>query len=672
MNCCFQGDGGWRGVRTARVHRQERLAIVKGLDLTLLVDIEDSCARGLSVSGPHGYLGAAKTSRYCYATRLPMSKLSIVLAVLIVLLFQAVHLDAKAEEDVLDVRAQPFAAKCDSATDDYRAFQAAIDAACSNEQALYISAGRGNKDSCMHSKPLVAHCGIHMFGRVALSHIGSSSLRPLNYAGPDLLVENPDVAPLATGPPLVGAGKSYKVEPNNAIAINLRQTATAELDGLTAVTAEGAFELVRGASNVTLVASSGGLSALSELLPQKNTDDLAIYVSAGTLIGTLRVQQTLHTLHGGSVAGGLRHYVALVYDGKRIELYLDGKEADVQSASGRITQDITDDVTIGLMNQTGPEGAIFFGSDPGTLIDSVRISDVPRYSGPAMPIPALEFENDSHTIALVNFDDNTPPGFILVEQGASFKYPRQVYSVLERYKTVEDKWAPFVAGVYVHDLWFQGGLWCWRCTYGSRFDNLLFQYGDVGLVLGGNSNEDVINNLSVVKGGPAMRYGLLMEVANGSRVNGAFIDGTIFPLVIQGAARTWLSDLQISTEQFTKYGVLTIASAPSFRGLYFDEEGQTPPGFVGSLVELSNWAPGEVSGLEIDNYADALGQPVIVDGSNRGNGVTITAGSIGNSGIKPPVHISGLLSSPVILSNVLYAGPGPLTNSVKQTIVIGQ
>ena len=572
---------------------------------------------------------------------------------------------------VLHVEQAPFHAKCDGRTDDYRALQAAVDAACINQRALFVPAGGGERRVCLHSKPLVARCSLHLFGIVATSRLGVSSLRPLNFAGPDLLIESAGIAGITTGPPLVGAGASYKIDANNAVTINLRQTNTAELDGLKAFTAEGAFMLAPGRSNATIVASDGGVSANGATLPGKNTQDMTLWINDGHLIGRLRIEGAVHELGYGPVSANLMHYAALTYDGSNIALYYDGKRVASQPAAGRITQDITDDVTIGVMNQTGPEGMLVFGSDPGTLLDSIRLSDTVRYRGDAMPVPVREFTNDSHTISLVNFDDNTPAGFVVVEQGVNSNYPSRIYSVVERSKDPEGRGSPFTGGVYVHDLWFQGGLWCWECTFESRFDNLLFEYGYMGLVLAGNSNEDQINSLSVLKGGPQMRYGLLMTTANGNRVDGAQIDSSVFPLVIQSGAKSWLSDLLITPTSYSKYGVLTFSAAPSIRGLYFDEEGSAPQGFVGSLVEVSNWSPTDLSGLEIDNFATRGARPIIIDGSEQGYGLTITGGYLGDSGSLPSVTMNGTLMSPIVLNNVRRGGNGPLTNNPTQTISIG-
>ncbi len=574
--------------------------------------------------------------------------------------------------DFVNVQAGAFRARCDGRTDDYAALQKAIDAACTNRQALYVPPGSGTNHVCLHSKPLVARCGLLMFGNVANSHLGSSSLRPLDYAGPDLLIESPGISGITTGPPLVGdSGASYKIDPGNAVTINLRQTATAELDGLTAFTAEGAFRLAAGALSATIVASDGGLSKNGGALPAPNTQDMTLWVNGGRLIGRLRVQGVPHELGYGPVTANVTHYAALTYDGSAVELYYDGKKVGSQPASGPVTQDVTDDVTIGMMNQTGPEGMMVIGSDAGTLIDSVRLSNVARYRGRLMPVPIREFTRDPQTIALVNFDENTPVGFTEVEQGAYGKFPARIFSVVERTKDPKGNGVPFDAGVYVHDLWLQGGLWCWFCTFGSRFDNLMFEDAYVGLVLAGNSNEDMVNSLCVRKGGPPMRYGLLMTSANGNSVRGAQIDTSVFPLVIQSAARTWLSDLLITPQEYSRYGVLTYGAAPSFRGLYFDEEIAKPLGFVGSLVEVANWSAGEVSGLEIDNFSTPGARPIVVDGSNQGYGLTITAGYTGDSGAQPAVTINGSLSSPVILNNLRHVGAGPLSNNREETIELG-
>jgi hypothetical protein len=284
-----------------------------------------------------------------------------------------------------------------------------------------------------------------------------------------------------------------------------------------------------------------------------------------------------------------------------------------------------------------------------------------------MRVPDTEFGPDPHTIALVNFDDD-PEGLVRVEQGFDSQFPPVAYAVVERSRAADGSGVQFNGGVYVHDLSFEGGLWCWYCTFGSRFDSLLFQNGYMGLVLAGNSNEDEVSNLYVRKGGPPMRYGLLMATANGNRVTGAQIDDAVFPLVIQTAARVWLSDLMITPQAFTNYGALFFTSAPSIRGLYFDEENATPRDWVASLVESRNWAPSEISGLEVDGYDS--GPAIIID---DGYGASITAASFGGSRQTPPVYLNGNgdgLKSPVVFNNSRTEAPA-LSNVPAKTRDLG-
>ncbi|MGA7870696.1 MAG: hypothetical protein WCA22_07335 [Candidatus Binatus sp.] len=75
------------------------------------------------------------------------------------------------------------------------------------------------------------------------------------------------------------------------------------------------------------------------------------------------------------------------------------------------------------MNQIEPERMLVIGSDAGTLLDSIRLSDSVRYRGNAMRVPVREFASHSHMIALVDFDDNTPAGFVVVEQEVNTRPP---------------------------------------------------------------------------------------------------------------------------------------------------------------------------------------------------------------------------------------------------------
>ena len=94
------------------------------------------------------------------------------------------------------------------------------------------------------------------------------------------------------------------------------------------------------------------------------------------------------------------HHVAFVTDSREDRLYLDGK---LQAAQPRFAP---------IQNGSGTAqvGAIYRGGAPGIrgfvgVLDSVRISNVARYNGPAFTPPTGDLSSDTNTVLLFNFND---------------------------------------------------------------------------------------------------------------------------------------------------------------------------------------------------------------------------------------------------------------------------
>jgi hypothetical protein len=100
------------------------------------------------------------------------------------------------------------------------------------------------------------------------------------------------------------------------------------------------------------------------------------------------------------------HHVAYVYDGAQERLYLDGRLVAARSATGSIA------------NADGSAfvGAIFRdgGISPGLVgyLDTLRISNVARYSGSRFTPPRGDLSNDSSTLLLYNFTDAAGSGTV--------------------------------------------------------------------------------------------------------------------------------------------------------------------------------------------------------------------------------------------------------------------
>jgi len=108
---------------------------------------------------------------------------------------------------------------------------------------------------------------------------------------------------------------------------------------------------------------------------------------------------------------------------KQHALYYDGNRIASQAGAGTTTQDITDDVT---NRRDEPDRTGTHVGDRirrGYVARFDRLSDSVRYRGNAMRVPVREFASHSHMIALVDFDDNTPAGFVVVEQEVNTRPP---------------------------------------------------------------------------------------------------------------------------------------------------------------------------------------------------------------------------------------------------------
>jgi hypothetical protein len=96
------------------------------------------------------------------------------------------------------------------------------------------------------------------------------------------------------------------------------------------------------------------------------------------------------------------HHVAYVYDGLEERLYLDGTQIGLpRQATG----------TIANSDGLAFVGAIFRDGSisPGMVgyLDTLRISDVARYSGSSFTSPQGDLSGDSHTLLLYNFNESS-------------------------------------------------------------------------------------------------------------------------------------------------------------------------------------------------------------------------------------------------------------------------
>ena len=100
---------------------------------------------------------------------------------------------------------------------------------------------------------------------------------------------------------------------------------------------------------------------------------------------------------------GRLYHVALSWDGTTARLFVNGIQEGAQAMRGALLQRPWEDVVLGPRIARWPEAT--FGPITATiLVDSVRISDTPRYTS-SFAAPSAKFSNDRHTLMLLNFDN---------------------------------------------------------------------------------------------------------------------------------------------------------------------------------------------------------------------------------------------------------------------------
>ena len=96
------------------------------------------------------------------------------------------------------------------------------------------------------------------------------------------------------------------------------------------------------------------------------------------------------------------HHVAYVYDGAGLEerLYADGALVGSRAAPNGDVSDGDGLAHIGARERDGAIAGSFIGD-----LDSVRVSDIARYSGASFTPPTGDMTSDAHTLLLYNFDE---------------------------------------------------------------------------------------------------------------------------------------------------------------------------------------------------------------------------------------------------------------------------
>jgi hypothetical protein len=113
-----------------------------------------------------------------------------------------------------------------------------------------------------------------------------------------------------------------------------------------------------------------------------------------------------------AIAPDVFHHIAFVYDGTGGEerIYLDGSLVASRAASAFDVSDADGTAHIGAIFRDGIVQSSFIGT-----LDSLRVSDVARYSGTSFTPPTGDMTSDADTLLLYNFDE--PQGSPTVADG---------------------------------------------------------------------------------------------------------------------------------------------------------------------------------------------------------------------------------------------------------------
>ena len=149
-----------------------------------------------------------------------------------------------------------------------------------------------------------------------------------------------------------------------------------------------------------LIEAAGGGSVYFEQANGREHKQLALSETGVSGMGfTLPTNQT--SLSGDvAVSTGVFHHIAFVRDGGQERVYLDGLLVAQRAAVGDIDDDGTSTPAVGaqIFQDTSFMAQSFIGQ-----IDSLRISNVARYTGASFSAPQGDLGSDSGTLLLYNF-----------------------------------------------------------------------------------------------------------------------------------------------------------------------------------------------------------------------------------------------------------------------------
>lgn len=554
---------------------------------------------------------------------------------------------------MINVRSATYGARGNGVADDYRAIQSALDTACKESRdgivqpQVFLPPG-----TYKISRPLVLHCtGIQFAGSGELSTKIVSGFGN----GPVMVLVPGKYPRMTTVPGLFGRGRAFwfPKRSSDGYALDLRAAPTMDLNGLRALTVEFTIRFARFGFDAVI--GSGDYSG-------RNRAVEIFFINDGAMGAYLTTNGKRHHLqaYGLHLRKGINYHVALVYDGKMVGLYLNGRRIASQAARGPITQKVDEGMALGGTPKGPFAMGLIRGVAGGFAVGSIRISDIARYSSNFAP-PRHEFSNDAHTLLLLNAGSDP------------------LFSVA--HSRDGDVWLPrmdFTYGVmsfaHVHDMQLVGGGILAIQNDFCSLDRILVQGARIGLQFFNNSYRSVVTRVKVI-GGSNSWIGFLEDV-NSSPVDltDAHFDGAQIGLYSAGSGI--YERLFVSPDTHTVYPIeLASQDAETNFTLIqptvdFEPVGHSPMRAAMRFLRVSKAVI--VSGA-IEGYN---GVPLLeVDG---GDSITFIGTELnsGEANRPKPGELIRILSPPmwplVLFNPQIRSGPGvPLSRTPSAVSVVG-
>ncbi len=542
---------------------------------------------------------------------------------------------------VIDITLPPYSVTPGSG-DAYPAIQAAVNCVCGANtfptQPILLPQGMLSL-----SQPLIITCGAELVGASR-----SGSILSPAFNGPAILMEPAD-ASVPVGPDLLSdagdAGNSLALftfsqpQPSPYIdytVFDLRDVPGGELNGLATFTAEAFVDLVSprpGASDVAdayetfLVSSAWQGSGVPDggkaILPgYTSAFGLGIWNLDSNPDAGLSTQNQIYALlttSGPADAGATAapvttrlgptpylsqgvHHVALTYDGKTANLFVDGTLQVSKPASGTIVQRANEEVHL---------GTDAFNASMTGLVDSVRLSNTVRYAaesdgGPSFAVPTSKFEPDTGTLVLANFDTQMA-GMTQVWSGTKPYWIPIRGAVDSTGATIPSGYG----GANLHNFTVNGGMGIFGnladYTTLSQLDCLNCDYG---FALTGNGGISQFADVTATAGTSRGRYGIYIDQAGQTEFHDITLNGQVLPLVMTNGQENVLTNIDITPGQNTVFGMLMEYADPLIDGVTIGPGGSQ---YLAGIVLSRGLARGMVLNGHIDGNGSNPIYPIFVD-----------------------------------------------------------